>query len=146
MSKPSAPKVLTPTGWCVAAVLLAIIAVMTYAGLRMHRGRGPVKPVAAVSRNSPAVAAKKTGRVRASLEALPLAFEANQGQTDPQVKYMARGNGYTVYLTPTRRFSPSSRWVRHCQHRRHEKADGADHTRARSRQRWPTAPPPFACT
>jgi hypothetical protein len=30
---------------------------------------------------------------------LPLAFEANQGQTDPQVKYMARGNGYTVFLT-----------------------------------------------
>ncbi len=28
-----------------------------------------------------------------------LAFEANQGQTDPQVKYMARGNGYTVFLT-----------------------------------------------
>ena len=73
---------------------------MTYAGLRMHRGRVPVKPVAAVSRNSPAVAAKETGRVRASLEALPLAFEANQGQTDPQVQYMARGNGYTVYLTP----------------------------------------------
>ena len=100
MSKPSAPKVLTPAGWCVAAVLLAIIGVMTYAGLRMHRGRVPVKPVAAVSRNSPAVGAKETGRVRASLEALPLAFEANQGQTDPQVQYMARGNGYTVYLTP----------------------------------------------
>jgi hypothetical protein len=30
---------------------------------------------------------------------LPLAFEANQGQTDPQVKYMARGSGYTVFLT-----------------------------------------------
>ena len=73
---------------------------MTYAGLRMHRGRVPVKPVAAVSRNSPAVGAKESGRVRASLEALPLAFEANQGQTDPQVQYMARGNGYTVYLTP----------------------------------------------
>jgi hypothetical protein len=37
--------------------------------------------------------------VQASLATLPLAFEANQGQTDPQVKYMARGNGYTVFLT-----------------------------------------------
>ncbi|MBZ5720297.1 MAG: SBBP repeat-containing protein [Acidobacteriia bacterium] len=30
---------------------------------------------------------------------LPLAFEANLGQTDPQVKYMARGRGYTLFLT-----------------------------------------------
>ena len=41
----------------------------------------------------------QTGRVRADLDALPLAFEANQGQTDPQVKYMARGKGYTAFLT-----------------------------------------------
>ncbi|MGE5053724.1 MAG: SBBP repeat-containing protein, partial [Acidobacteriota bacterium] len=40
-----------------------------------------------------------SGRVRADLDALPLAFEANQGQTDPQVKYMARGKGYTAFLT-----------------------------------------------
>jgi hypothetical protein len=31
--------------------------------------------------------------------ALPLSFEANQGQVDPQVKYMVRGNGYTLFLT-----------------------------------------------
>ncbi len=30
---------------------------------------------------------------------LPLAFDANQGQTDPQVKYVARGNGYSLFLT-----------------------------------------------
>jgi hypothetical protein len=33
------------------------------------------------------------------METFPLAFEANRGQTDPQVKYMARGNGYSVFLT-----------------------------------------------
>src|SRR5437899_2757650 len=32
---------------------------------------------------------------------LPLAFEANQGQTDAQVKFMSRGSGYNLYLTPT---------------------------------------------
>ncbi len=32
---------------------------------------------------------------------LPLAFEANQGQTDPQVKFLARGRGYTLFLTAT---------------------------------------------
>lgn len=30
---------------------------------------------------------------------LPLAFEANQGQTDTQVKFLSRGSGYTLYLT-----------------------------------------------
>ena len=31
--------------------------------------------------------------------ALPLSFEANQGQVGPQVKYLARGEGYTLFLT-----------------------------------------------
>jgi uncharacterized protein (TIGR03437 family) len=31
---------------------------------------------------------------------VPLSFEANQGQTNPTVKYLARGNGYALFLTP----------------------------------------------
>ena len=30
---------------------------------------------------------------------LPLSFEANHGQSDPQVKFLSRGPGYTVFLT-----------------------------------------------
>jgi hypothetical protein len=30
---------------------------------------------------------------------LPLSFEANQGQSDPQVKYLSRGAGYSLFLT-----------------------------------------------
>ncbi|HZT72118.1 MAG TPA: choice-of-anchor D domain-containing protein, partial [Terriglobales bacterium] len=30
---------------------------------------------------------------------LPLAFEANRGQTDPRVRFLARGPGYTLFLT-----------------------------------------------
>jgi hypothetical protein len=30
---------------------------------------------------------------------LPLTFEANQGQTDPKVKFLSRGGGYTLFLT-----------------------------------------------
>src|SRR6266481_3549123 len=30
---------------------------------------------------------------------LPLSFEANQGQTDSRVKFLARGQGYTLFLT-----------------------------------------------
>ena len=32
---------------------------------------------------------------------LPLRFEANPGQTDEQVKFLARGTGHTLFLTPT---------------------------------------------
>ena len=31
---------------------------------------------------------------------LPLAFEPNQGQTDPQVQFLSRGRGYTLFITP----------------------------------------------
>ncbi len=31
---------------------------------------------------------------------LPLSFEANSGQTDTNVKYVARGPGYNIFLTP----------------------------------------------
>ncbi len=32
---------------------------------------------------------------------LPLSFEANQGQTDAQVKFISRGSGYSLFLTST---------------------------------------------
>src|SRR5882672_2576926 len=32
---------------------------------------------------------------------LPLSFEANHGQTDRQVKFLARGRGYGLFLTAT---------------------------------------------
>src|SRR2546421_2707441 len=32
---------------------------------------------------------------------LPLGFEANEGQADPDVKFLSRGSGYTIFLTPT---------------------------------------------
>ena len=31
---------------------------------------------------------------------LPLSFEPNRGQTDPQVNYLSRGHGYQIFLTP----------------------------------------------
>ena len=48
---------------------------------------------------SPAVSAASRQRPVAAYGTLPLAFEANQGQTDPEVKYLARGSGYTLFLT-----------------------------------------------
>src|SRR3989442_4986804 len=40
-------------------------------------------------------------QVLAAYGKLPLSFEANQGQTEPQVKFLSRGRGYTLFLTST---------------------------------------------
>jgi Beta-propeller repeat len=39
-------------------------------------------------------------QVSAAYNSLPLYFEANRGQTEPQVKFVSRGSGYTLFLTP----------------------------------------------
>ena len=38
-------------------------------------------------------------RIAANYGQLPLAFEANQGQSDHTVKFLSRGSGYSLYLT-----------------------------------------------
>src|SRR5437899_2354900 len=40
-------------------------------------------------------------QVLAAYGKLPLSFEANEGQADPQVKFLSRGRGYTLFLTST---------------------------------------------
>jgi len=47
------------------------------------------------------IANAKTARPRAveNYGKLPLSFEANQGQTDRRVRFLARGEGYTLFLT-----------------------------------------------
>src|ERR1700704_1695104 len=48
--------------------------------------------------------AEQATRLRASAEygKLPLSFELNRGQTNPQVQFLSRGAGYTLFLTPTK--------------------------------------------
>ena len=48
--------------------------------------------------NDPA-AGNSTASVAAQYGKLPLSFEANQGQTDPQVRFLSRGQGYSLFLT-----------------------------------------------
>jgi hypothetical protein len=38
--------------------------------------------------------------ITSSFGNVPLSFEPNLGQSDPQVKFTARGNGYQLFLTP----------------------------------------------
>ncbi|MGA9793205.1 MAG: SBBP repeat-containing protein, partial [Terriglobales bacterium] len=68
-----------------AVIVLAAAGVMLHFGASVHAAKGragapPAKPVAH------------------SLS-LPMFFEPNQGQTAPQVKFMARGAGYGLFLT-----------------------------------------------
>ena len=52
-------------------------------------------------------------QVRDASGHLPLSFEENRGQTDARVKFLARGGGYSLFLTPTEAVlklsAPSSR-------------------------------------
>jgi len=90
-----------------AVCLVALAGVIALAVLALSPAlhRGSVRSAAA---NVPAASSSQAGvvspaaqqRVRATYAALPLAFEPNQGQSDPEVKYLARGNGYKLYLTP----------------------------------------------
>jgi hypothetical protein len=87
--KQSAKKIGMPAVWILAIAIVGVAAIAGSSHLRALSAR-------TLTANVPAV---QSGRARADLDALPLAFEANQGQTDPQVKYMARGKGYTAFLT-----------------------------------------------
>ncbi|MGE5053634.1 MAG: SBBP repeat-containing protein, partial [Acidobacteriota bacterium] len=91
MFKQSAKKIWMPAVWIVAIAIVGVAAIAGSSHLRARSARNSGTQVPA--------SAAQSGRVRADLDALPLAFEANQGQTDPQVKYMARGKGYTAFLT-----------------------------------------------
>ena len=51
------------------------------------------------SKISPRDAASASANLRVQYTRLPLEFEANQGQSDSQVKFLARGQGYALFLT-----------------------------------------------
>ncbi len=74
-----------------AASLAVLIASVASLALYFSIGAGAAK-----DRSS---AAAGIGSVRASTLSLPLFFEPNQGQTAPQVRFLAHGAGYGVFLT-----------------------------------------------
>src|SRR5688572_22704771 len=40
-------------------------------------------------------------RINETYGKLPLSFEVNKGQVDSRVDFLSRGNGYSLYLSPT---------------------------------------------
>jgi hypothetical protein len=96
-------------GW---AIFWGSIAGGLMAGLGVSAEANPTAPLpapamtfalaeaAAPTRTAPVPEALRT-QANSAYGKLPLYFEPNQGQTDPQVKFLARGPGYALFLTST---------------------------------------------
>jgi hypothetical protein len=94
--------------------------------MRKHFGAAAVFLLTTVC--LPATAAP-AARVQAGFGTIPLQFEINQGQTDPQVKFFSRGAGYGLFLTPQEAVLTFEKPVREKPTRRghfHRKNGGAD--------------------
>jgi len=85
--------------WVVLGLIAAVVFAFGPAKSFIHHDYASTVSVARPALQSAAVTPATRARINASFAALPLAFEANEGQTDSQVKYMARGSGYTLFLT-----------------------------------------------
>jgi hypothetical protein len=80
---------------------IVVVAISLYVGLSATAGdmaaRLRNRLPAAVRQTTPATAKLTVDHVYGKL---PLGFERNDGQTDAQVKFISRGDGYTLFLTP----------------------------------------------
>ncbi|HEX8336704.1 MAG TPA: hypothetical protein VF621_08235, partial [Pyrinomonadaceae bacterium] len=74
-------------------VLLSSLGLLA-APLLMSRRSAAPEPPAADAHAAREGARETYGRI-------PLSFEANRGQTDPSVNFLARGAGYALFLKPT---------------------------------------------
>jgi hypothetical protein len=75
-------------------LVLSSVACLLAAPSLISSRRDAPKPPAADAHTSREAARETYGRI-------PLSFEANRGQTDPSVNYLARGAGYALFLKPT---------------------------------------------
>jgi Beta-propeller repeat len=88
----------------VALGLLAASAIALFGTAFIPSGNSDVLCAASdAATNEPALLERATigTQPRQVLARLSLAFEVNQGQTDAQVDFLARGRGYSLLLTPT---------------------------------------------
>jgi hypothetical protein len=97
VSKPSASKRRT-YHFCAIPVLAVLAFALIALSSRYHRA-AHTDLSSSVTPQPKTISPAGRERLQASFASLPLAFEPNQGQTDPQVNYMARANGYTLFLT-----------------------------------------------
>jgi hypothetical protein len=78
-------------------VVFSLASVLAIGGILFPSGTPPRKsPPHLLART-----ADEHAQMSAAYSKLPLSFEANRGQTDPRVKFLARVGHHAVYLTPT---------------------------------------------
>lgn len=80
--------------WIVVALILVVILITWVPSWRGDR------PEMGTTVRSQVVSAADA-QLAQDFGELPLSFEANQGQTDGQVRFLSRGQGYTLFLTDT---------------------------------------------
>ena len=81
----------------VSAVLVSLLAGGFLLDAKHQRKNSSKANAASTSRPVSALESKR--QLLNEYGKLPLAFEPNRGQSDPAVKYIARGSGYTLFLT-----------------------------------------------
>jgi len=82
-------------------VLLVAGILLTSPRLMSHHTQSSVQLGGSVAGASSEVPVATQERIVTTYGKLPLSFEANRGQSDRRVKFIARGGGYTMFLTAT---------------------------------------------
>jgi len=80
-------------------LLLATAGLMVFGGSHSRQSGPQTLALIATNRGAMPQASLQKSRPQL-LSDLPLLFEPNVGQTDPSVKFMARGHGYSLFLSP----------------------------------------------
>src|SRR5438093_11907785 len=78
-----------------AAIALTSWATFTGYTARLDKVKNPTGLANVATRTK----ATERTNINTNYGKLPLSFEANRGQTDASVKYLARGGGYNIFLT-----------------------------------------------
>jgi len=91
-----------PRAWTfVLATSLVLAACTTRKAAVLSQQAEPPFTQPAVTSPVTAPTASTRATVEAAYGKLPLHFEATQGQSDEQAQFLARGRGYTLFLTAT---------------------------------------------
>jgi len=89
------------------SLVLALVSLIGWAVLQgqaappVPESRSPFTPSSLPNLSLSQPNSATPARVAESYGKLPLSFEANRGQVNEQVKFLCRGQGFTLFLTPT---------------------------------------------
>jgi CSLREA domain-containing protein len=71
------------------------------AGRDLPSHGAPGRVAKALAPSLPEETLDRTSLLSEAYDRLPLSFEVNEGQSAPEIKFLARGDGYMLFLTPT---------------------------------------------